>query len=93
MDIETQAGAFAAPGGERRFDRKGASAYLKLEGYEVADATLAKLASVGGGPLYRKFGRRPLYSRADLLEWAESRCSAPMRSTSESERRTKSGAR
>jgi hypothetical protein len=86
MSMETQAGAtaVAADAGGRPLNRKGSSAFLKSHGYEVAEATLAKLASVGGGPVYRKFGRKVLYWPADLFEWAEARCSAPRRSTSES---------
>jgi hypothetical protein len=56
---------------------------LREAGYPIARATLATLASRGGGPAYRRFGRVPLYRWGDLLEWAESRLSAPMRSTSE----------
>ena len=32
--------------------------------------TLAKFASVGGGPLYRYSGRFPVYETADLMAWA-----------------------
>ena len=80
MDKETHPGAAAggANASEQRHDRKGAAAFLELHGYKVAPATLAKLASIGGGPVYRRFGRKPLYTSSDLLEWAESRCSAPI---------------
>lgn len=44
---------------------------------------LAKLAVVGGGPVYRKAGRVPIYAPADLDEWAQSRIGAPRRSTSD----------
>lgn len=44
---------------------------------------LAKLAVVGGGPLYRKAGKTPLYAPADLDSWAQSRIGAPRRSTSD----------
>jgi hypothetical protein len=43
---------------------------------------LAKLAVVGGGPIYRKAGRFPLYAPDDLDRWAQERLSAPRRSTS-----------
>ena len=33
-------------------------------------ATLAKLAVLGGGPIFRRAGRMPLYSAADLDEFA-----------------------
>jgi hypothetical protein len=56
---------------------------LRAEGYPVADKTLATLASRGGGPPYRRFGARALYRWGDALDWARSRLSAPLRSTSE----------
>jgi hypothetical protein len=43
---------------------------------------LAKLAVTGGGPIYRKAGRTPIYSPADLDAWAEARIGAPQKSTS-----------
>jgi len=91
MDAESQAGTTVVTDtvSERPLDRKGASVFLNEQGYVTAPATLAKLASVGGGPQYRKFGRKPLYLSADLLQWAKSRCSAPRQSTSEPEQLTK----
>lgn len=56
--------------------RKAASAELADYGYPVAVATLAKYACVGGGPPMVRFGRKPLYSRVDLLDWAAKRCVA-----------------
>jgi hypothetical protein len=44
---------------------------------------LAKLAVVGGGPIFRKAGRFPIYAPADLDDWARARISAPRRSTSD----------
>ena len=43
---------------------------------------LAKLAVIGGGPIFRKAGRFPIYLPADLDAWAEARIGAPRRSTS-----------
>src|SRR6266516_660450 len=64
--------------------RKAASHYLcETHGLERATSTLAKLAVIGGGPIFRRAGRIPLYSPEDLDAWAESLLSAPMRSTSE----------
>ena len=71
--------------GERRLSRKEAAEYLTNLGYRVASTTLAKLASVGGGPLFSSFGRTPLYKPTDLLHWAQSRSSGPRRSTSDGE--------
>jgi hypothetical protein len=61
---------------------KGAAALSDL-GYPVTKATLATLASRGGGPLYRHFGKRVLYRWSDLRDWAEARCGAAIRSSSE----------
>jgi len=66
-------------------NRKEAAAHLKQQGYPVAAGTLAKLAVIGGGPPYACFGRRPMYTTADLDAWAESRLSAPRRNTSDIE--------
>jgi hypothetical protein len=66
-------------------DRRAAAQFLTEQGYKTAPATLARLACVGGGPAFRKFGRKPLYNDEDLLDWAHSRLSAPMRSTSEAD--------
>ena len=57
--------------------RKRLSEELREEGYPTAEATLATMASRGGGPPYRLYGRIPLYRWGDALEWAYSRLSAP----------------
>ncbi len=63
--------------------RMQAGDYLKSR-YGFCSATLlSKLATVGGGPAYSKMGRLNLYRKTDLDEWALSRISAPIRSTSE----------
>jgi hypothetical protein len=67
--------------------RAAAAQTLTEAGYPVARATLATLASRGGGPPYRRFGRIPLYRWADLLYWARGRLSAQMFSTSEADAR------
>jgi hypothetical protein len=41
------------------------------------------LAVVGGGPLYRKAGRFPLYDPEDLDSWASARLGSKRRSTSD----------
>lgn len=64
--------------------RKAASAYLqKTHGLDRAPSTLAKLAVIGGGPLFRRINRVPLYSTGDLDSWVASKLSRPMRSTSD----------
>ena len=51
-------------------------------GLPCAPKWLAKLAVVGGGPIFRKAGNVPLYRAEDLDAWAKSRIGAPRRSTS-----------
>jgi hypothetical protein len=63
--------------------RSQTGAALRAEGFPVADKSLATRASRGGGPPYRRFGARVLYRWRDALEWAQSRLSAPINSTSE----------
>lgn len=66
-----------------RLRRCEASSYLHdKHGVTVAVATLSKLASVGGGPVFNKFGRAVLYDVAALDAWALARLGAPRASTS-----------
>ena len=67
------------------FTRRNAAAALTDAGFPTAPATLATLATRGGGPVYRRYGNRVIYRWSDLLDWAQSRLSAPMRSTSEAD--------
>src|ERR1017187_2636534 len=67
----------------RLFRRKAASEYLhETHGWNCAQSTLAKLAVIGGGALFRRIGRVPLYATDDLDKWVMSNLSPPMRSTS-----------
>lgn len=67
----------------RYLRRTAAARYVRENwGLPCSSRWLAKLAVVGGGPIYRKAGRFPLYSPEDLDQWAESRIGAPRRSTS-----------
>lgn len=64
--------------------REEAARYVRENwGVPCARATLAKLAVVGGGPVYRKVGRTPIYAPADLDAWARSRIGRPRNSTSD----------
>lgn len=56
---------------------------LNEAGYPTSRHTLASLASRGGGPLYRKYGRIAVYRWSDALEWAEDRLGAFRNSASE----------
>jgi hypothetical protein len=52
-----------------RTSRKGASAYLfEKYGIKRSPSTLAKYASVGGGPSYRKIGKREVAYDFDALD-------------------------
>jgi hypothetical protein len=64
--------------------RKPAATYIRENwGIPCAPRTLAKLMTMGGGPLVRKAGRIPLYEKGDLDAWAASKLSHKMRSTSD----------
>lgn len=56
---------------------------LSERGFPVSKATLETMATRGGGPPFRRFGRAVVYSLEDGLAWAEGRMSAPVRSTAE----------
>jgi hypothetical protein len=63
--------------------RDAAAAALAAAGFPVAPKTLATMATRGGGPVFRRFGRKPLYRWGDALQWAQSRLSAVAATTSE----------
>ncbi|WP_313534256.1 hypothetical protein [Haematobacter sp.] len=57
-----------------RLRRKPAREYLfKKHGIDLAVATLATMASRGGGPGFQRIGRMPLYPVSELDRWAEER--------------------
>lgn len=62
--------------------RKQAAEYVTRQGLRFAASTLGKFACIGGGPLFRKFGRTPVYLAEDLDAWILSRLSGPMASSS-----------
>ena len=68
---------------ERPLTRREASDYLTRLGYKVASSTLAKYATIGGGPVYELFGRHPRYRPPNLRAWIAARSSGPRRSTSD----------
>ena len=71
---------------KRRLSRTEASEYLLNEhGIRRKPKTLSKDVVYGTGPRYRKDGRAVVYDVADLDAFAESRLSAPVRSSSELE--------
>ena len=57
-----------------RFTRKGAADYVRdHHGVRCAASTLAKLATVGGGPVLEYVGHLPTYRQADLDAWIRNR--------------------
>lgn len=67
-----------------RLRRKEAAKYLlDTHGVPVAVATLEKLACVGGGPSFQKFGNIPLYPTEELDRWALQKLGKVVSSTSE----------
>ncbi|WP_417821855.1 DNA-binding protein [Terasakiella sp.] len=62
--------------------RDEAARYItKTWGFPCSRQWLAKLATTGGGPVFYKAGKYPIYALKDLDEWAQSRLSKPMRAT------------
>ena len=68
----------------QRYLRRTEAAHYVRETWGIPCSTkwLAKLAVMGGGPIFRKAGRFPIYLPPDLDAWAEARIGAPHRSTS-----------
>lgn len=68
-----------------RFLRRAeASAYLRAQyGIRAAVGTLAKWATIGGGPRFHHDGRFPVYALNDLDDWAAARLGNAVRSTSD----------
>ena len=69
---------------ERLRRRTAAAEYIQSEwGIPCSPKTLAKLAVIGGGPVFRRAGRTPLYPEDGLDDWARSKLGPRVRSTSE----------
>jgi hypothetical protein len=64
--------------------RKQVAVALTAAGFPVASASLATMASRGGGPAFRRFGRTVLYRWGEALEWAESKLGPALHSTPKS---------
>jgi|GraSoi2013_100cm_1033763.scaffolds.fasta_scaffold154185_2 hypothetical protein len=77
---------------QRLLRRKEAARYVQQTwGIPLSANTMAKLAVIGGGPLFRKAGRFPLYEVADLDAWAHRKLGPKRRSTSDHFEREGSG--
>jgi hypothetical protein len=63
--------------------RAEAAQHLTERGLPITKNTLQKMATVGGGPPYARFGNRAIYEPGVLDQWAEQKISPPQRSTSD----------
>lgn len=63
-------------------NRKEAAGHVRERGLPCSHTTLAKLATLGGGPAFHKFGRNAVYTTEDLDAWIEGKLSAKRLSTS-----------
>lgn len=71
-------------GGQRYLSRTEAAQYIQSRyGFPCSRQWLAKLAVLGGGPIFRKAGRNPIYAPVELDDWAMARIGEPQRSTSD----------
>jgi hypothetical protein len=69
---------------ERFMRRREAGKYLQDNYGHGSEKTLAKLASLGGGPEFHKAGDRVVLYRKEALDvWALAKISGPLKSTSE----------
>lgn len=66
-----------------KLSRNESAEFLTNQGFPVSPRTLAKYACIGGGPAFRKFGHRVIYTPDDLIAWAEAKTSSPVTSTSD----------
>jgi len=68
---------------QKYLERVEAAVYLtEQRGLRTSKNTLQKYATTGGGPVYRRFGNKAVYTVSDLNAWAEKKLSAPRNSTS-----------
>ncbi len=78
-DAMRAGGASAAKPSARFLTRAEAAEYLgETWGIRRSPKTLQKLASIGGGPVFRKIGRQPVYTPRDLDRWAKAAISPPV---------------
>lgn len=71
------------PTPDTRLSRRDTAEALTAEGYPISAATLATMATRGGGPEYVLFNGRVLYRLGDALAWAQARTTAPRTTASE----------
>lgn len=66
----------------RTFRRDEAARLLQSHGMRTTAASLATMATRGGGPPYFKIGKLCMYRLCDLEDWMSKRCSGLLDSTS-----------
>ena len=75
------------PNPDARLSRRDTASALTRAGFPISAATLASMASRGGGPVYALFNGRAIYRFADALAWAKGRTSAPRTTACEGQAR------
>jgi len=65
------------------FRRKDAGEYLKSKYGFGSEKSLARMATQGGGPAFRKAGRLVLYEPSSLDDWANAKIGRLQQSTSD----------
>ena len=68
---------------DTKLRRREAAKALQALGFPITESTLATKATRGGGPPYQLFGRIPIYTWGQTIDWAESRLSPEITTTSE----------
>lgn len=68
----------------RTFPRREAARLLQSYGLRTTPASLATMATRGGGPPYFKIGKLCMYRLSDLEKWMSQRCTGLLDSTSTS---------
>jgi hypothetical protein len=65
---------------DQLLDRVEAAAFIRASvGVPIEPLDLERHAKARTGPVFRRWGRKPLYRRSDLIAWAADRLSAPIR--------------
>ena len=68
---------------DRYLSRVQAAKYCQERGLDTTEKSLATYAVRGGGPAYRKWGRKPVYLPRDLDRWIAERLGALRATTTE----------
>lgn len=66
----------------RKYNRDEAAQFLRANGLRTTAASLATMATRGGGPPYFKIGKQCFYWQIDLEMWVEQRSTGLLDSTS-----------